>query len=131
MASTGDRNLEFDEVLLDPAKMEEIKQLDPGGSAGLVQRIVGLFIDQTDEMLRRPLWTATPIDLNVVMRTAHSMKSTAGAVGARRLSSICASLERKLRSGESADVPRYFADMQSAYQETRKALGKSLAEEKA
>lgn len=123
------KDLELEDVLLDPAKMEEIRKLDPGGSAGLVQRIVGLFIDQTDEMLRRPLWTHTPIDTDLVMRTAHSMKSTAGAVGARRLSSLCASLERKLRNGEPADVPRYFSNIRSTYEETREALGRCLAEE--
>jgi hypothetical protein len=114
--------------LLDLGKIEELGQLDPGGAAGLVRRLVELFVVKSLEMLRSPCWAARPLDLDAVARTAHSLKSSSAALGAGRFSALCAQLEHKIRSGEAVEVPLYHAAIQSVYHETAEALTRILPE---
>lgn len=106
--------------------VEEIRLLDPDGSAGLLRELVEIFCRKIEEMLQRPCWSAEPWDFVSVGRLAHSIKSSSAAVGAEKLASLCASLERRICEGEAVDVHRYHADIRSAFLEAAKALSQFL-----
>jgi histidine phosphotransfer protein HptB len=116
------------EAVLALNTIEEISLLDPDGSVGLLQQLVEIFSVKTEEMLEQPSWSAEPRDLYSVGRIAHSMKSSSAAVGAEKLSALCASLERNICEGQTVDVRQYHADIRSAFLEAAEALNRFLAE---
>jgi HPt (histidine-containing phosphotransfer) domain-containing protein len=118
----------LEEMLLDLTTIEEIRQLDPDDSAVFLHQLVELFIVKTGEMLQKPCWSPDSLDLHTVGRTAHSMKSSSSAVGARRFSTLCASLERRICRGQPVNIPQHLAELRSAYLETTEALQRFLAE---
>ncbi len=110
------------EKLLDPAVLEEIISLDPDGSAGFLARVLETFIRSTEEIIRDTNWAGPATDPESIGKAAHSLKSSAGSIGARRLSALCASLEAAIRKRETIDFEHRFAQIQAVYLETREAL---------
>jgi hypothetical protein len=118
----------YDEILMDLNKIAELKQLDPDGSVGLLNRLVEIFVVKIGETLQKPCWSPGTLDLNAIGRTAHSMKSSSAALGAVRLSALCGALEKRIREGRAVDVFHYFIGIRSAYQDTVEALNQILTE---
>jgi HPt (histidine-containing phosphotransfer) domain-containing protein len=110
--------------------IEEIRLLDPDGSAGLLKQLAEIFSVKTEEMLQKPCWSEQPWDLHSVERIAHSMKSSSSAVGAEKLSALCASLERKICEGQAVDVRQYHDGIRIAFLAASEALNRFLAETK-
>lgn len=110
------------ERLLDPAALQELISLDPDGSAGFLAQIVETFIKSTEQLLLNTKWENATLDPKSIGKAAHSLKSSAGTVGARRLSAMCGNLEAGIREGDAADLEQRFAQIRSVYLETREAL---------
>lgn len=110
------------EKLLDPAALEQIISLDPDGSAGFLAKVVETFIQSTEQIIRNTKWAGPAMDPESIGKAAHSLKSSAGSIGARRLSALCASLEAGIRKREVIDLEHRFAQIEAVYLETRDAL---------
>jgi HPt (histidine-containing phosphotransfer) domain-containing protein len=118
---------EHEGAVLALSTIEEIRLLDPDGTAGLLHQLVELFNVKTDELLQTPCWSEEPWDLRSVGRIAHSMKSSSSAVGAEKLSALCADLERNICEGQAVDVRQYHAEIRFAFLEAAEALNRFLA----
>ena len=115
------------DTLLDSAALNEIRSLDPDGSAGFFAKIVDTFIRNTEQLFQNTNWADPAMDPDSIRKAAHYLKSSAGSIGARRLSALCGSLETGIRMGETTDVERRYAKIRSVYLETREALQSALA----
>lgn len=62
-------------------------------------------------------------DLNLMLRPAHSLKSSSASIGAMRLSKLCADLESYLRGGlQDLDVPRQVEQVENEFERVKVAL---------
>lgn len=64
-------------------------------------------------------------DPDAIRRTAHSLKGSAGNLGATRLSLICKSLEELGATGAVEGAQLLLEDLQNEYQQVSHALAKS------
>ena len=89
---------------LDEQTLQNLRQLDPSGQHGLLERVLGTF----DVALRRQMAQMAEArdrgDAAGVAFVAHTVKSSAASVGVLALSAQCLETERRLREGPPADL---------------------------
>jgi HPt (histidine-containing phosphotransfer) domain-containing protein len=90
--------------VLDPAALARLQELDPGGQAGLVQRVLTTYVNSLDKLLAQWAAARTAGDAAALRHVAHTLKSSSASVGALTLSGLCAEVERALREGETAGL---------------------------
>jgi histidine phosphotransfer protein HptB len=88
--------------LLDATALARLRELDPGGKAGLLNRVLLTYTQSLDRMLAQ--WRAARSvgdvgDASVMRHIAHTLKSSSASVGALNLSTLCADVEARLRDG--------------------------------
>jgi len=98
---------------LDEVALAKLHALDPEGRRGVVKRVLTAFESSLVRWLAQLEGRSVPIDSTALSHIAHTLKSSAGSVGARELAAACADIERRLRRGEAVDlgveVPRLTA----------------------
>jgi HPt (histidine-containing phosphotransfer) domain-containing protein len=86
-------------VRLDPRALDQLRGLDPDGTRGVVERVLGAFESSLARILGQRETMRPDPDVTVLHRLAHTLKSSAGNVGAQPLSQAGAHVEWRLRRG--------------------------------
>jgi HPt (histidine-containing phosphotransfer) domain-containing protein len=89
---------------LDAQALDRLRELDPDGRQGVVQRVLAAYDTSLTRMVVQLRLQAEAPDADVVAGIAHTLKSSSASVGALALSRACAELEARLRGGEVADL---------------------------
>ena len=79
-----------------------LDRIRTAGGDELAKKIVGLFLHHAPLRLTIARDAAASGDADALERATHSLKSSAGQVGAERLAEICRQLEERARQGEVA-----------------------------
>ena len=111
---------------LDPAVLDTLRKLTPPGEPDVLTEVLKLFLDEVPlrvERLRNA-WAAGNIE--EVRRAAHSLKGSAGNIGARRLHAICSKLDDIGKSheldGVAALVDELAAEFDNVSTEIRRNI---------
>lgn len=91
-------------ALLDEAALAKLRELDPDGRRGVVTRVLTAFDSSLVRWLAQLEGLRDPIDAGIVSGIAHTLKSSAGSVGAKDLARACAELEHRLRGDDPVDL---------------------------
>jgi HPt (histidine-containing phosphotransfer) domain-containing protein len=91
-------------AVLDEAALAKLRELDPDGRRGVVTRVLTAFDSSLVRWLAQLAALRDPIDAGVVGGIAHTLKSSAGSVGAKDLARACADIEYRLRSNDPVDL---------------------------
>lgn len=96
-------------------------------SGGLPNKLIALFLEQTPRRMDSAVAGGRAGDWRVVEEAAHSLKSSAGNLGAvrlRELSERVESLAAGTRNGAGGTeaIPGLLAEMEAAYVHTRDIL---------
>ena len=94
-----------DDARFDQVALGRLRELDPDGRHGVVQRVLTAFETSLTRMLAQLAAEREGGDAGVVASVAHTLKSSSASVGAAVLSQACADVERRLRSGEAGSLP--------------------------
>jgi HPt (histidine-containing phosphotransfer) domain-containing protein len=88
--------------VLDPAVLNTLRKLTSPGEPDVLKEVLRLFLDEVPPRIvrLRNAWAAGNIE--EVHRAAHSLKGSAGNIGARRLHAVCGQLDDKARSRDLA-----------------------------
>lgn len=89
-----------DPVQLDAGALARLRELDPDGRHGVVERVLKAFESSLARMLVELEAQRAGGNPDAVARAAHKLKSSAASVGALALAQACAEVERRLRTGE-------------------------------
>jgi HPt (histidine-containing phosphotransfer) domain-containing protein len=113
-------------VGLDEVALGRLRELDPDGRHGVLQRVFSAFETSLMRMLVQLNAERESGDAGVVSSVAHTLKSSSASVGALQLSAACARVERRLREGQpgdlQADVEELLAEGESALAAVRAML---------
>jgi histidine phosphotransfer protein HptB len=90
--------------LLDAHALARLQELDPGGQAGLVPRVLATYTLSLERLIEQLKAARTAGDHDGMRHAAHTLKSSSASVGALDLSALCAQAELRLRQGH-ADAP--------------------------
>jgi HPt (histidine-containing phosphotransfer) domain-containing protein len=109
----------------DPETLVRLRRL---GGDGLIQKLVALFGEYAHDRVRDAVTAGQSGDLDALARAAHSVRSSAGNVGALRLFDVATTLERAARSGQTAAIPALVSDLHTAFIAAREYLATALRE---
>jgi HPt (histidine-containing phosphotransfer) domain-containing protein len=105
---------------LDAAALGRLRELDPDGRHGVLQRVLRAYESSLQRTLGQLQAGAGPADAPAIAALAHTLKSSSASVGALQLAAVCADVEARLRSG---DVARLREDVEQMSHQARLALG--------
>ncbi len=91
-------------AVLDRAVMETLRQLTPPGEPDVLTEVLRLFLREVPLRMDRlrNAWAAGNIE--EVYRAAHSLKGSAGNIGAQRLLGVCRQLDEMGRAGDLTEA---------------------------
>jgi len=73
--------------------LDQLRELDPSGRNGLVQRILQVYLDSTGKLVSQAEQAIAAGDAETLRFAAHSLKSSSANVGAETLSGLFKQLE--------------------------------------
>ena len=94
----------MDEVpVLDRAVIESLRQLTPPGEPDVLAEVLELFLVEVPPRINRLRNAWAGRNIQEVSRAAHSLKGSAGNIGAKRLMGVCRELDEMARAGSLAN----------------------------
>ena len=109
----------------DPETLVRLRQL---GGDSLIQKLVTVFGEYTRDRVQDAVTAGQSGDLDAVARAAHSVRSSAGNVGALRLLEAATALEHTARAGQTTPIPALVSELHTAFVATRAYLATALRE---
>ncbi len=88
-------------ISLDETALARLRELDPDGRHGVLQRVLAAFETSLARALSQLEEQQQGGDAKTVAALAHTLKSSSASVGALALSTACAQVESRLRAGET------------------------------
>ena len=85
--------------VLDADALARLRELDPGGKAGLLARVLNTYRQSLECFLAQLQTARSQGDLHAQRHVVHTLKSSSASVGALALAALCAETERRLRDG--------------------------------
>ncbi|MEZ4648398.1 MAG: ATP-binding protein [Candidatus Eisenbacteria bacterium] len=98
-SATSERTTEPPPVL-DPARLEALQSFQRPGQKSLLERSAELFLAHSNEQIGGMVSAAHSGDWAGLERLAHSMKASAGNLGATELSALCERIESDAQRGQ-------------------------------
>lgn len=89
---------------LDAVALDRLRELDPDGRHGVLQRVLTAFETSLVRMHAQVSAELPAPDPEVLKSVAHTLKASSAAVGALGLAQRCSELERGLREGRVTDL---------------------------
>ena len=105
--------------VLDPATLERLLRI--GGQDFLVE-MIELFLEHAPQRLASARVALEENDIKTLYRSAHSLKSTAGNLGARALQNTAAEVEERAAEDDLAPIPLLLDELERRYERVRTEL---------
>ncbi|MFM9886454.1 MAG: response regulator [Burkholderiales bacterium] len=111
-----------DEPLIDFAAIAVIRQLQQPGAADVVDRVVRTYCSDAPKLIERMRASLQGADVETLIRSAHSLKSSSASVGVMRLASLSKEVEMRARANDLANLNSMIATIEAEYARSTKAL---------
>lgn len=90
--------------MLDSQALGRLRELDPDGRAGILQRVLRTFDSSLQRLMLQFETARDPQDLAVLRYVAHTVRSSSASLGALDLSQCCLEVETRIREGRTDDL---------------------------
>ena len=104
-------------MAIDPRALQQIVALDQQTGGGLLEEMVGMFYEGTARRLDLLAGALASGDVPAAERECHSIRGSAGALGATDLMDVAGVLERHARAGSLAEVSAGFPALRQSFDE--------------
>jgi HPt (histidine-containing phosphotransfer) domain-containing protein len=89
--------------VIDAKMWDSLKALEQAGEPGFLRGVVAQFLETSPARLRAIHKAAAARDFAALEREAHTLKGSAGILGAQRMAECCERLESHARERRGAD----------------------------
>jgi HPt (histidine-containing phosphotransfer) domain-containing protein len=114
--------------VLAPTVIESLRQLTPPGEPDVLTEVLQMFLDEVPPRIDRLRNAMTAGNIEEVYRTAHSLKGSAGNIGAERLYGVCKQIDELGRAGNLANLAPFVAALDVEFgkveEEIHRLIGK-------
>jgi len=107
-------------MAIDAVTLAELQLLDETG--GLLAELVGLFAAATPERLASLRLAVEAGDAHAVVRDAHSLKGSCGALGATALLNLASDLEHRAKEGDLSGAGAQLDQMEREFRSALREL---------
>jgi digeranylgeranylglycerophospholipid reductase len=104
---------------LDPSTLDQIRRNQRPGEASIVGGLLDDYFADAAQSIESLHRAAERSDTPALARTAHTLGSGSGFLGARKLARMCAELEKAARYGDTQDLVQRIARIQQEYEAVR------------
>lgn len=108
--------------VLDMQVVEELLSLTDNGDPELLLDLINLFLDDGPAKIRSIVEGLEARDFDRMERAAHSLKGSAGNLGAQRLQHTCEQMQQATRSHQFEMVRTLAPLLESQFGDARQAL---------
>lgn len=91
-------------IALDPAALQRLRDLDPGGRGRLLERVLEAFESSSTRLAAQLVEARERDDTAGIRLVVHTLKSSSASIGALLLARLCAEIEASLRDEMHADL---------------------------
>ena len=112
--------------VLDRAVIGGLKELREPGQPDPLSELLDLFFRDAEPRLKQMEAAVASGDMPKLAAAAHTLKGSASNLGARRLSALCASLEKQGKAGDATGARETFSEIGAAFAAVRELLLKEL-----
>jgi HPt (histidine-containing phosphotransfer) domain-containing protein len=109
-------------MALDKNALNELRELDPDGSSGLVVQIIESYLSDSTKLIQQIRTAFSANDIVTLTRNAHTLKSTSLTVGATRVGEIAKELEMACKSGTLQVLPLFLTALTAEYAAAERLL---------
>ena len=113
-----------DDAAIDPAVLDQLRQLEANGKVGFAKRVLGLYAEHAPEALAQIRSAAQAGDAAACARAAHALKSMSYNVGARPMAALAAEIEGLGKLQTRVPDDGMLASLDSALARTIDAIGR-------
>jgi two-component system sensor histidine kinase/response regulator len=107
---------------LNPAALDQLRELEARGKRGLVSRIVQTYLKSSDELASSLRAALDEENAEALARAAHTLKSSSAQMGAEHLATLCKELEALAKAGSLENVAGLVAQISEEFADIREAL---------
>ena len=111
------------EAILAAQQLNEIADMAGDDGEAVVNSIIDLYIQHSPELVQQINRAVAANDNDSLFKSAHSLKSSSGNIGALRLEALAKEMEKNGRSGDIEQAKAHVGELQTVYQNTLQALG--------
>jgi len=86
--------------VLDPTVIDSLRKLTPPGEPDVLVEVLQMFLEEVPRRMARLRAAAQAGDAVEVHRAAHSLKGSAGNIGAHALFAVCRQLDETSKAGD-------------------------------
>jgi signal transduction histidine kinase/DNA-binding response OmpR family regulator len=108
--------------VVDYAALDGLRALERAGTPGLVEKVKGLFLEETPAQLADLRASAQQGDSVRLAKVAHTLQGSAANLGAREMVRICAELQVLAEDGNIGIAPSLVADLERQFDPVRDVL---------
>jgi HPt (histidine-containing phosphotransfer) domain-containing protein len=113
--------------VLDPAVLSTLRKLTPPGEPDVLTEVLKLFLEEVPPRIVRLRNAWQSGNIQEVQRAAHSLKGSAGNIGARRLHAVCSELDDKGRSGDLAALAPLVDTLTAEFDKVEAEIRRTIA----
>ncbi len=113
-----------DAVVIDP---QAHARLEEGGGTVLVTQMIRLFLENAPTRLDQIRKGLSEGGIAEAERGVHSLKSSAGNVGAVTVRRIATEMEERAGDGDAAALSALFPDLEAAFAQAQEQLAATIA----
>jgi two-component system sensor histidine kinase/response regulator len=117
-------HMDIESDSLDVRALERLRKI--GGEA-LLSNIAGLFVSHAEPAIKEAAACLEAGDFDCVQRAAHSLKSSAGNLGANQLQNLAARIESLAEGRKAGEIQPLLADLEAAYRKVKARLARETA----
>jgi two-component system sensor histidine kinase/response regulator len=108
--------------VLDAAVLAGLRELREPGQPDPLAEVADLFLQDSPPRLAKIKQHYEEKDATLLERVAHSLKGSAGNLGARRLAGFCADIEKLAKTGNLDSAAKLVEQLGAEYQRVQAAL---------
>jgi HPt (histidine-containing phosphotransfer) domain-containing protein len=101
---------------------EELRQMAESGDAEIVQEVLTVFQTDTASRLKSLQAALATANTAQVRTQAHSIKGSAGQVGALGFAALCQRIEQEAARGSSEELAALVRELESSFAEVCRAI---------
>ncbi len=114
------------DAVLDADALARLAELDPKGESQLLQRVMKTFLTSAGRLSAQLEAGRASGDRAAIRMAAHTLKSSAGYIGALQLARCCVRLESASAQAEFAEIEQEIGAMCTALSITLEAVSRRL-----
>ena len=113
---------DYKEIVLDAKVIEGLRELGGSDEPELLMEIIELYLDDAPRLLTEMLRSLDCENLDVMQRSAHTLKSSSANIGGVLLSRVCLAMECAAREMNREEYRRLTIVCQDAFGDLKRAL---------